>query len=138
VGVSSACNEYFAHDRDVLCFVALAVASVAWVIGSVVVTLDGIAHYTLQRSRRAPWKVDRDRKAPVGTLDVGVGDATWVERSSGSESYREVLVERVMLRGDAETGSPIARSAFVRSILAVTVASLAFMFALEAWVFPIT
>lgn len=135
VGARSAGEEYFRHDRQVLSFVALSVALVGWMIVSVVTVRDALAHYTLQRVGRETLTIEDHREAPVGTRDVGIGDATWVERLAGTESYREARVERVVLFGDAGVGAPLARTAFLRSIVAFTVVSLAAMYTLENWIF---
>lgn len=128
-------NRRWVRHYVELVAVPLVVAGVAAAIAVAVYTLDAL---TASRAHRAVAAQQRLRQGSgpasttAATVDIGVGNATWIEGAECVESYRTLAEERVTIVGDVALAPKLVDAAVRQSMIVFGVAASALNLAFVA------
>lgn len=111
-------------DKLGLAFAPWFVALVACAIAAIVAALDARALWLVSGAHRVSAACRSEPgRAPGASLDVGIGHDAWLAEVSGTASYRQHVLERVVAVGDLASGTLLLRRALARSVIALLVAA---------------
>ena len=123
-------NSGWLPRRAELVQVPLLVAGAGVLVATLVVLLD----LRVERRLRAVAMKHADLRSGHGagavtaaTLDVGIGNATWVDPALQIENYREAPLEDVAIVGDVSLGPELVRDSLRQSTLVCAAVGCAFV-----------